>query len=212
MQNTAKQLNYALIAFVIFCALSWAAQSIPPLFSLVTMLGLAFPLIWGKFTGEWAPMGFTKDNLKPALAWGLLGGILTGLIGIAVIPQRTLPDQLALQLLIGVPVWALVASPFQEFFFRGWLQPRFVNRLGEVGGLLAANTAFTLWHYAAPFVGRTLVPLDTVIGALSTFAAGLVYTLVFHRTRSIIAPWLAHVVAGVMFILIGAMDFTQLSF
>jgi membrane protease YdiL (CAAX protease family) len=76
-------------------------------------------------------------------------------------------------------------------------------------GLLVATACFTLWHYCAPFVGRTTVPLDTPVGALSTFGAGLVYAYAFQRTRNIIAPWLAHVVTGIAFIVVGAMDFTQ---
>jgi membrane protease YdiL (CAAX protease family) len=138
-----------------------------------------------------------------------MGGLLTALIGIAVLPARSIPAQLGLQLAIGIPIWVFVASPFQEFFFRGWLQSRLENRLGNLWGLLLANTCFTIWHYFAPFVRQTTVPLMTIMGALSTFGAGLVYAYVFQRTRNMIAPWLAHMLAGVAFILVGAMDFTQ---
>jgi membrane protease YdiL (CAAX protease family) len=103
----------------------------------------------------------------------------------------------------------MIASPFQEFFFRGWLQTRFGNRLGDWWGLLLANACFTAWHYCAPFSSATPVPLETPIGALSTFGAGLVYAYVFLRTGNILAPWLAHVITGITFILVGAMDFTQ---
>ena len=100
-------------------------------------------------------------------------------------------------------------SPFQEFFFRGWLQSRFAMILGKWRGLILANVCFTLWHYCAPFVTQSPVPLKTPLGALSTFIVGLLYGYTFMRTRNIIAPWLAHILAGITFIIIGAMDFTQ---
>jgi membrane protease YdiL (CAAX protease family) len=208
-QESNKQLAQAIIAYVIFCGLSLLSQVAYPVFGLVTLMGLALPLAWGKFTGNWSEMGFTKHNLRSALLWGIVTGILASIIGVAVVPQRSPTPRLGLQLAIGIPIWALIASPFQEFFFRGWLQSRFGNTLGKWWGLLVANACFTLWHYFAPFVGRSTVPLETPIGALSTFGAGLMYAYSFQRTRNIIAPWLAHVLTGITFIVVGAMDFTQ---
>ena len=213
MKKATKQSTFefiqAMIVFFLFCGLSWLSQFFYPVFGLVTLIGIAFPLVWGKRTGRWTEMGFTRLNLKSACLWGLIGGLLTSLIGIAVLPSLSIPTQLGLQLAIGVPIWVFVASPFQEFFFRGWLQSRLENRLGNLWGLLLANTCFTIWHYFAPFVSQTTVPLMTAMGALSTFGAGFVYSYVFQRTQNIIAPWLAHTLAGVTFILVGAMDFTQ---
>jgi membrane protease YdiL (CAAX protease family) len=208
-KQTDREYIQAIVVFVIFCGLSLLSQVTYPVFGVVTIIGIAFPLLWGKKTGKLAGMGFTKQNVKSAWVWGLIGGILTSIIGIAVLPELSSPSQLGLQLVIGVPIWVLVASPFQEFFFRGWLQTRFENRMGNLWGLLFANACFTAWHYFAPFVSQTMVPLMTVIGALSTFGAGFIYAYIFQRTRNIIAPWLAHTLAGVTFIIVGAMDFTQ---
>jgi membrane protease YdiL (CAAX protease family) len=206
-----RQPVMAVIVFLVFCGLSLLSQVAYLFFGLVTLMGIGFPLASGKVTGNWREMGFTREGLGPALCWGVAGGILTSLIGVAVLPELAIPPNLGLQLAIGVPMWALVASPFQEFFFRGWLQPQFENTLGNWWGLLLANTCFTLWHYCAPFSGSP-VPLGTPIGALSTFGAGLVYAFVFQRTCNIIAPWLAHLITGITFILVGAMDFTQPAF
>ncbi len=207
--DNRKQLAQASMAYVVFCGLSLLSQIVYPVFGLVTLMGLALPLVWGKYTSRWTEMGFTRHKLRLAVRWGVVAGLLTSIIGVAVVPQRSVLSTLGLQLVIGIPVWALIASPFQEFFFRGWLQSRFENVLGTWWGLLAATVCFTLWHYFAPFVGRTTVPLDTPIGVLSTFGAGLMYAFAFQRTRSIIAPWLAHVLTGIAFIVVGAMDFTQ---
>jgi len=201
-----KQFFLAILAYLSFCGFSFLSQFVDPLFGLVTMIGIAIPLAWGRWTGNWASMGFRKENLKPALGWGILGGILTSLIGISVLPKLSIPPQLGLQLAIGIPLWFFIASPFQEFFFRGYIQPIFENRFGNLWGLLLANLGFTLWHYCAPF-SASPVPLNTPIGFLSTFAAGLVYATIFQRTRHIGAPWLAHLLTGIVFILVGAMDF-----
>jgi membrane protease YdiL (CAAX protease family) len=208
-KQESSQLILAIFGFMVFCGLSLLSQAVYPLFGLVTLIGIAFPLIWGKFIGTWVEIGFSKQKIRSALLWGIIGGILTSLIGVAVLPKLFIPSRLGLQLAIGVPIWALIASPFQELFFRGWLQTRFENRLGNWWGLLLANTCFTLWHYTAPFVSTTTVPLRSPIGALATFGAGLVYAYVFQRTHNIIAPWLAHLLSGITFIVVGAMDFTQ---
>jgi len=207
-RQSNKQFFQALFFFTIFCILSYLGQVWYPVFGLVTIMGIMFPLAWGKITGNWKEIGFTRQNMKPALLMGVAGGILTSIMGIAILPERSVPSQLGLQLLIGIPIWLMIASPFQAFFFRGWLQTRFENKLGDWWGLLLGNTCFTLWHYFTPFTSATPVPLETPIGAMSTFGAGLVYAYIFNRTRNIVAPWLAHVITGVTFIVFGAMDFT----
>ncbi|MBT3338990.1 MAG: CPBP family intramembrane metalloprotease [Anaerolineae bacterium] len=203
-----KPFLLAILTYLIFCGLSFLSQSVESLFGVVTMIGIAFPLAWGKWKGNLASMGFRKENLKPALGWGILGGILASLIGIAVLLELSIPDNLGLQLLIGVPLWALIVSPFQEFFFRGFMQPIFESKLGNLWGLLLSNLGFTLWHYCAPF-DTSPVPLNSAVGFLATFAAGLVYAYVFQRTRNIVAPWLAHLLTGIVFVLVGAMDFVS---
>ena len=198
----------ALAVYLLFCGLSYFSEPDDALFVLVTLIGIGFPLAYAKWTKDWASLGFRKTGIVPAIKWGILGGILSGLIGVAVLPSLSLPANLGLQLLIGVPMWALIASPFQEFFFRGYLQPIVQARFGDQWGLLLANLGFTLWHYCAPFSGSP-VPLYSLLGFVSTFLAGLVYAYAFHRTKHIIAPWLAHLLTGITFIVVGAMDFVS---
>jgi len=203
-----NKFGLAVAVYLLFCGLSYFSEVGDALFALVTLIGIGFPLTYAKWTGDWASLGFHKANLSPSLRWGILGGILSGLIGVAVLPKLSVPSNLRLQLLIGVPIWTLVASPFQEFFFRGDLQPIIQGRFGDLSGLLLANLGFTLWHYCAPFSGSP-VPLDTLLGFASTFFAGLIYAYIFQRTKNIIAPWLAHPLTGVIFIVVGAMDFVS---
>jgi membrane protease YdiL (CAAX protease family) len=197
----------ALVGTVAFFALSLLSFAVPWALSLMVLGGIALPLIWGRITGTWAFMGFTRQNLGAALRWGLAAGLATSLLGFVVVQGRSLPPKLGLELAVAVPIWLLLASPFQEFFFRGWLQPRFEDRLGGWLGLLATTAAFTAWHYCWPLAAQSSVPLHTPQGFVATFAAGLVYGYSFQRTGSIVAPWLAHALSGIMFVLMGAGSF-----
>jgi membrane protease YdiL (CAAX protease family) len=174
---------------------------------LMGIMGLVIPLAWGMRTGNWAEMGFTRHNWRRALLWGAGGGLATSLLGLVTVGRYALAPSLGLHLALGIPFALLLASPFQEFFFRGWLQTRFEAALGSWGALLLTNALFTLWHYLAPLTGTggSSFPLNTLHGFASTFAAGLIYGYCFQRTRSILAPWLAHALALITFIATGAM-------
>jgi hypothetical protein len=64
---TKRPLVEALIAYAAFCGLSVLSRLVPPLFFLVIVCGIAFPLIWGRVTRDWAAMGFTRQKLAQAL-------------------------------------------------------------------------------------------------------------------------------------------------
>jgi membrane protease YdiL (CAAX protease family) len=195
--------------YVAFCLLSAVSRLSEAGFSLMVIAGILFPLACGKRTGRWAEMGFTRRNLRCAVLWGLAGGAAMALVGSTVVQVRWFPPDLGLQLAVGGPLWLLLASPFQEFFFRGWLQGRLEGALGRTWGLLAASALFVLWHYAPDFVSnpRMSFPLATLSGLAATALAALVLGYVFQRTRSIVAPWLAHAVFGVAFIVMGVGGF-----
>jgi membrane protease YdiL (CAAX protease family) len=196
-------------AYAAFCLLSAVSRLSEAGFSLMVFGGILFPLAWGWRTGSWAEMGFTRRNLSLALLWGVAGGMAMVIVGFTVVDVRWFPPDVVLQLAVGVPLWVLLASPFQEFFFRGWLQTRLEGALGRTWGLLAASALFVLWHYAPDFAGnpRMSFPLDTLPGFAATIVAALSLGCVFQRTRSIVAPWLAHAVFGIVFILMGVGGF-----
>ena len=200
----SRTLIEAVIGALVFCAISLLSFIVPIALPLMVLVGIALPLAWGWRTGTWVSMGFTGQNAASAIRWGLVAGVASGLIGFIVLPERSLPPNLGLELAVGVPLWLLVASPFQEFFFRGWLQPRLEDRLGKAVGLLAATAGFTVWHYCWPLGAESSVPLATIEGLAATFGAGLIYGYSFQRTGSILAPWLAHALSGVAFLIMGA--------
>jgi membrane protease YdiL (CAAX protease family) len=160
-------------------------------------------------------MGFTGQRWAQALGWGIGTGLVSCLVGFLTVSERSLAPDAGLQLAAGVPMWLLVASPFQEFFFRGWLQPRWESVLGQRWGLLVGTVGFTAWHYLLPIFGSSpgsSFPLYTVQGLAATFAAGLLYGYGFQRTRSILTPWLAHAVAGILFVALGSGSFLPAGF
>jgi membrane protease YdiL (CAAX protease family) len=207
--TSATRLWAIAVGYLVFAALSLWARAHAALFGAVVVVGIALPLAWGRGTGEWAAMGFTGRNVGRAGLWGMMAGAVSAIAGLAVLPSRSVPENVGRQLLIGLPLWLLVIGPFQEFLFRGWMQAGLEEVLGKWGALLVANACFVAWHYLSPIVDLADFPLTSVSGLLSTILAGLAYGYTFARSRSIIAPWLGHVIAGLAFILVGAMDFVQ---
>jgi len=207
-EKKRKPLAEALIALVAFCGLSVLSRFVPAVFLLVVISGIAFPLVWAKLTKDWAAVGFTRRKLGQALLWGLGIGLLLAVAVWFTTEHKTAPFFL-LQLAVGIPIWILIMSPFQEFFFRGWLQPRFQDALGLWPGLIVTSISFALWHLCPPFEQAQIVPIMSVFGMVFTTGMGLLLGYIFQRTGNIVAPWLAHVLAGLTLVLSGAMTFVQ---
>jgi membrane protease YdiL (CAAX protease family) len=200
-------LTNTLIITAVFFLLTMLGHTDPSFISLMALMGLAFPLFYAWQTDSWVQMGFTRRNALPALGWGLAAGLVSALVGLWVVGRWTFAENWGVELLVGLPIWALLAVPFQEFFFRAYLQTRFVHLLGSISGLLATVMVFSAWHYILPIFGPgsgSTFPMNTWQGLAGTLIAASLYSLVFQRTGNILAPWLAHTIAGVAFLLVGA--------
>jgi len=83
---------------------------------------------------------------------------------------------------------------YQEVVYRGILQTELTRRLGNLRGPLLANLAYTFGPLHAYHLtsGRGAGYILGVLAA--TFAIGLFFTFVFHRTRNV---WLVGVFHGV---------------
>ena len=131
-----RDLAEALAAYGVFCGLGAVSRFIPVVFVLFVVYGIAFPLAWAALTKNWRAIGFSRRNLASALTWGLGAGLIWSLYTYVFFRQdRPLPPLWGLQIAIAIPVWSLVMSPFQEFFFRGWLQTRLQAVFGKGRGL-----------------------------------------------------------------------------
>jgi membrane protease YdiL (CAAX protease family) len=202
----------ALIGYGAFCGLGLLSRFIPLAFALFVLYGLGFPLVWAGFAHDWDAMGFSRRSVRSALVWGVAAGVLWAVYTYIVFSQDgPLPRLWGLQVALAFPIWLLVMSPFQELFFRGWLQPRLQVVTGKWGGLGITAAAFALWHYCPPLEGTATatLPLSSPAGLMSTVLAGLLFGYTFQRTENILAPWLAHAIGGIALVLIGRMSFVQ---
>ncbi len=200
------------IGYGLFCALGLASRFLPALFLLFVAYGILFPLVWAKKSGDWQALGFSRQNLSTALLWGAAAGSLWAIYTYLFFGQDgALPPLWGLQIAIAAPIWLLVMSPFQEFFFRGWLQPRLEAVAGSWPGLGLTAVLFTLWHFFPQLEGTATatLPLSSPLGVVSMLLAGLLFGAIFQRTRNIVAPWLAHALGGITLVIIGEMSFIQ---
>jgi len=211
--RTSRPFIEAAIVYVAFCGLSILSRLVPPLFFLVVVGGIVFPLFWGKRTRDWASLGFTRRKLGRALLWGVCAGLVAMLYVAWGAKRNPLPEPplRGLQIAIGIPLAILILGPFQEFFFRGWLQPRLERALGVWPALLATSLSFAVWHLLPPFEGSptSAVRTSSLEGILTTLGMGLVFGYIRQRTDSIVAPWLAHAMMIVALVAVGGMTFVQ---
>ena len=83
---------------------------------------------------------------------------------------------------------------YQEFNYRGILQTELTRRFGGIWGLLAANAVFTLGPLHFYHFTSTRPWPSTAIIFAAIFSIGLLFALIFHRTRNI---WLVGVFHGI---------------
>ncbi len=206
--DKTRFLRQALIVYVIFYALTVLSRFFQPASYAIYLLGIGFPLVWAAFTKEWATIGFTRRRWQSALLWGTLLGTLLFVFGYSALlltGTRLAGQMLSRQLRIGIPFSFLVISPFQEFLFRGWLQPRLQRALGDARGLFICSLSFAVWDALPPLRGMPISAIAATMVLLvpASFVFGLAVGYLFHRTRNILAPWLAHSLAAVAVIAAG---------
>lgn len=109
-----KQMFEAVAAFVVFGGVSLLGRFVPFAIHLMGMLGLIVPLAWGKHTGRWAEMGFTRRHWGSALLWGVGAGVATSLIGYVTVEEHALAPMLGLRLAVGVPLSLLLPVHFRS--------------------------------------------------------------------------------------------------
>ncbi len=195
-----RALQHGVIVYVIFYGITVLGRFFQPAGQVLYFLGIAFPVIWAASAKEWAAMGFTRRNWGRAVLLGALAGCLLFLAiysGLWLTGTRPPASLLPRQLLLGIPLSFLVIAPFQEFLFRGWLQPRLQMALGNILGLLTCSLLFALWDTLPSLqdveFGRIALTMITLLPA--SFGVGLIFGYLFHRTGNILAPWLAHALA-----------------
>jgi membrane protease YdiL (CAAX protease family) len=211
-----KALIESIIAVAIFFTVSYLSRLVLPLFGLVVLSGIIFPLIWAKVKKDWPSIGFTKKSTGKAFLLGIGSGtvIFVYLLfdGFKSMPVFT--DMLGLKLAVNIPAWIIIVAPFQEFFFRGWLQTKLQKSTGKWQGFVIASILFTLWHYLPPF-GESFtsnISIYSVAGFITVLVFGFIWGFVYLiSNNNIIAPWISHTMAGIVAVIIGKWSILQIS-
>jgi membrane protease YdiL (CAAX protease family) len=140
------------------------------------------------------------QNLWAAIHWNwpqnwhayLLGGIILSFGLQAIAHFLPIPKELPMDRFFRTPgeAWALslfgmtFAPLLEELFFRGFLYPVLVRRLGDVGAVVLTAASFSLIH--APQLGRAWGPV------LVIFLVGLALTITRKVTNSVAAGLIMH--------------------
>jgi membrane protease YdiL (CAAX protease family) len=181
----------------------------------VSVLTVALVLIAWSAGATLVDLGLGGADIRAGLLYGVgaFGVVLLVLVVAAVIPatngflhdSRAQIDGGRLIYQLGVSIVLLTAIP-EEFAFRGVLLGSGLGLWGPWRASLITSALFGLWHIAptlhtmsdnhvfsgaaASVGGQVLL----VLGSIAvTFAAGLVFCWLRLRSRSLIAPVMAHV-------------------
>ena len=202
-----------LILFTVARAAGWLG---PPVYVWVSvgLLTAALALIAWTTGATRADLGLERQYLRSGVLYGAgaFGLVLLVLVVAAVIPATNgfLHDSRAqisggrLLYELGVPILLLTAIP-EEFAFRGVLLGSALRLWGPWRASLITSALFGLWHIvptlhtmrdnravaglSASVAGQVLVVLGSVA---VTFVAGLIFCWLRLRSRSLIAPVMAH--------------------
>lgn len=139
----------------------------------------------------WAELGYVRPSLKSILV-AIPAGILFKFVMKALVMPLLGADPVnhAFHFLAGnkakIPemLFALivVAGFGEETFFRGWMFERLGKPAGNIAALLIATTLFAAAHYSG----------QGVAGTEQAAVTGLVFGIIFIRTRSIVPLMFAH--------------------
>lgn len=96
---------------------------------------------------------------------------------------------------------SLLHSLFEEYYVRWYLVKGFETHLSPLSAILVGNAIFTLHHYIilSQFVSWPLVIFfGTMVGV-----GGIVWSLIYQRTGSLLGAWISHACADIAIFVIG---------
>ena len=199
-----------LVLFTVARTFGWLG---PPLLSVGLLVAVLVLIAWtARATRDALGLGLAETWSGLRYGAAAAGVVLLVLLVAALIPATSgfLHDSRAqitggrLLYELGVAIVLLTAIP-EEFAFRGVLLGSAVRLWGPRRGSVASSALFGLWHIAptlhtmtdnrefAGAAASTAGKILLVLGAVAvTFVAGLVFCWLRLRSRSLLAPVLAH--------------------
>jgi membrane protease YdiL (CAAX protease family) len=215
--DAGRCLVQAVAVLVLFAVARAAGLLGPPVVS-ASVLTLAMVVVAWRAGATLDDLGLGRDHLRAGLRYGVVAFllVLVVLVLAAAIPwtrpflsdSRAEIDGGQLAYEIGVTIVLLTAVP-EELAFRGVLLGSATSLWGSRRATLVSSALFGLWHIeptletmsgnsavggaSASLGGQVLL----VLGAVAvTFVAGLAFCWLRLRSRSLMAPLLAHVASN----------------
>ena len=101
----------------------------------------------------------------------------------------------------GAGYWILINSVLEEYVYRWFILRQLRELMNDTAAVLGSALIFTIHHTVA--MADYLGPLHNALGTVAVFVAGVCWSWLYLRYRSIWPPWIAHVVADIAIFLIG---------
>lgn len=136
-------------------------------------------------------IGFSKEKFLKYALMGVVIGAPLGIIEYFILqPAASFPTFELRYFLRDVVYMLFFVGLAEEILFRGLIQTDFSQAFGWKWGLLAASLLFAVMH----LTWRSLPELGFV------FLAGLILGIMYLKTKSLVAPIIAHAVNNVMLV------------
>lgn len=191
------------------------ASIVQPVYALTKMLMLLAPLVlvlYLKLPIE--PIRFRK-NLGASVVWGIISGCaIAGLIFLVyfAFQETWLPfaDNIRNKIAdVGIARTYVIAalgislghSLFEEYFWRWYTVRGLAVRFSATAAIVLGGFLFALHHYIllSQFFGLWLTILfGTFVGI-----GGVIWSLIYRRTESLLAPWISHAIVDATLFYIG---------
>jgi membrane protease YdiL (CAAX protease family) len=145
-------------------------------FAAGMLLGVVGPIVYTVWYRRrpLADLGLTTQNVRPALALGVLLAAIQFALTLWRYPLPEPADWVPLAVL------ALTVGLFEAVFFRGFVQTRLEHAFGRVQGVAVAAALYALYHVGYGMGGREMLFL---------FGLGVLYAVAYATVRNILVLW-----------------------
>lgn len=181
--------------FLIFNSLT----SIIPLISIIYLL-----VEKRKRHRSWSDIGFniktilsdTRSNWHWILLVGVISPLLTFYIGKHYIPgyidyvKSRLP--MDVEVIIPAIITVTIGTFLEEIIFRGFVQGRLEWFITPFKAIIISSILFAFMHYSHGSISITALDMSGI------FVDGIIFGIIFSRTKNIFASWIGHYLSDVI--------------
>lgn len=183
------------------------------LFALSKLWILVVPALWVRFVERTQLSANVRTD-----GWG--AGLLTGvlafaaIIGFYVLVARNVFDLSALGPTVakagidsrGVYIavalyWTFVNSLIEEYVWRWFVATRLEVLTSRAVAIVLSAALFSVHHYVA--LGAYVAPTAALVGTVGVFLAAIIWSWLYLRYRSLVSPYVSHVIADAAIFLVG---------